>query len=93
MIISNKDIELHLVKYNLPFTRPIFIFNAYRPPSGDIFISTLKQSLEVYRNLKCDIFISGDLNVDMKHVNSCDSKKLNKFLKLNQLKQKINNFF
>ena len=49
MIISNKDIELHLVKYNLPFTRPIFIFNAYRPPSGDldIFISTLKQSLEV----------------------------------------------
>ena len=45
MIISNKDIELHLVKYNLPFTRPIFIFNVYWPPSGDldIFINTLKQ--------------------------------------------------
>ena len=27
----------------------------------------------------------------MKHVNSHDSKKLNKFIKLNQLKQKINN--
>ena len=36
MIISNKDIELHLVKYALPYTRPILIFNVYRPPSGDI---------------------------------------------------------
>ena len=91
MIISNKDIELHLVKYALPYTRPIFIFNIYRPLSGDfdIFINSLKQVLEVYRNLKCDIFIGGDLNVDMKHINSQDSKKLNKFFKLSQLKQKI----
>ena len=91
MIISNKDIELHLVKYALPYTRPIFIFNIYRPPSGDIdiFINSLKLILEVYRNQKCDIFIGGDLNIDMKHMNSQDSKKLNKFLKLSQLKQKI----
>ena len=91
MIISNKDIELHLVKYALPYTRPIFIFNIYRPPSGDIdiFINSLKQILEVYRNQKCDIFIGGDLNDDMKHMNSQDSKKLNTFLKLSQLKQKI----
>ena len=38
MLISNKDIEIHLVKYNLPFTRPIFTFNVYRPPSGDFDI-------------------------------------------------------
>ena len=43
----------------------------------------------MYRNQKCDIFIGGDLNVDMKHMNSQDSKKLNNFLKLSQLKQKI----
>ena len=91
IIFSNKDIELHLIKYTLPHTRPIFIFNVYRPPSGDIdiFINLLQQALEMYRNLKCDIFIGGDFNVDMKRTNSQDTKKLNKFLKLSQLKQKI----
>ena len=81
MTISNKDIEIHLVKCNLPFTRPIYIFNVYRPPSGDfdIFTNTLNQSLEMYRNQQCDIFIGGDLDVDMKHVNSLDSKKMTKF--------------
>ena len=89
-IISNKDIEMHLMKYTLPYTRPIYIFNVYRPPTGDIdiFINSLKQILEEYRNQRCDIFIGGDLNIDMKHINSHDTKKLSKFLKLSQLKQK-----
>ena len=90
-IISNKDIERHLMKYTLPYTRPIYVLNVYRPPTGDIdtFINSLKQILEEYRNQRCDIFIGGDLNIDMKHINSHDTKKLGKFLKLNQLKQKI----
>ena len=37
-----------------------------------MFYYKLKQILEVYRNQKCDIFIGGDLNVDMKYVNSQD---------------------
>ena len=91
MIISKKDIEMHLMKYTLPYTRPIFLFNVYRPPSGDIdiFINSLKQTLEIYRNQRCDIFIGGDLNIYMKHINSQDSEKLNTFRKLSQLKQKI----
>ena len=62
------------MKYTLPYTRPIFIFNVYRPPSGDIdiIINSLKQNLEVYINQRCDIFIGGDLNIDMRHINSQD---------------------
>ena len=92
MSISNRNIELSVVKYDMQFTRPIYIFNIYRPPLGDIdaFISDLSQSVGHFRNIKCDIFIGGDFNIDIVHSNSQQVKKLNKFLKLNQLSQLVN---
>ena len=89
--LSNSNIELHVMKYKLPFTRPIYIFNIYRPPTGDIdeFISALNTVIGNYRNLKCDIFVGGDFNIDIHRVNSIETKKLVKFFKLIQLKQEI----
>ena len=89
--ISNINIELHVVKYCLPYTRPIYIFNVYRPPAGDVdeFISALNNSIGIYRNHKCDIFVGGDFNIDIQRTNSIDTKKLVKFFKLIQLKQEI----
>ena len=91
MTIINKNIELHVMKYKLPFTRPIYMINVYRPPAGDIdaFISALNQCIACFRNEKCDIFIGVDLNVDMQHPNSPNTKKLKTFFKLNQLKDRV----
>ena len=33
--VGNHNIVLHGMKYVLPFTRPIYIVNLYRPPVGD----------------------------------------------------------
>ena len=89
--LSNNNIELHVMKYKLPYTRPIYIFNVYRPPAGDVddFIMALNNSIGTYRNKKCDIFVGGDLNIDMHRKNSIDTKKLIKFFKQIQLKQEI----
>ena len=79
------------MKYKLPYTRPIYIFNVYRPPTGDVddFIAALSNSIGIYRNQKCDIFVGGDFNIDMSRKNTIDSKKLIKFFKQIQLKQEI----
>ena len=90
--MSNGHIELHVIKYNLPYTRDIYIVNVYRPPSGDIdtFITNLSSCIENVLSQRCDVFIGGDFNIDLRRPNSNLSKKLNKFLKLNQLKQLVN---
>ena len=89
--LSNNNIEMHVMKYKLPYTRPIYIFNVYRPPAGDVdeFITTLSNSIGTYRNQKCDIFVGGDFNIDMHRKSSIDTKKLIKFFKQIQLKQEI----
>ena len=79
LTISNCDIELHVMKYKLPFTRPLYIFNVYRPPAGNIdnFIQLLSNHVGLYRNQKCDIFVGGDFNIDISRKNSGDSQKIN----------------
>ena len=81
--LSNNNFELHVVKYSLPYTRPIYIFNVYRPPC------CLDNNIGIYRNHECDIFVGGYFNIDIQRTNSIDTKKLVKFFKLIQLKQEI----
>ena len=89
-IIGN-NIELSVIKYKLPHTREIYVSNVYRPPNGDIFIKCLQDCILELRDVRnCDIFIGGDMNIDMLRKNSLPSKKIAKFVKLNQFKQLVN---
>ena len=89
----NDDIELSVVKYNLPYTRKIYIMNVYRPPMGDIenCFNHMQECINIIRTSnQADIFIGGDFNINIKQKNSPQYLKLSRFLKLNQLKQYIN---
>ena len=55
--LLNSKIELHVMKYKLPYTRPIYIFNV----DVDEFITALNNGIGTYRNHKCDIFVGGDI--------------------------------
>ena len=86
------DLEMIGIKIKLPFTRDIFVLNVYRPPSGNLnsFIKSTQAAIIALRNNReNDIFIGGDINVDMLHSNSVNAKKIQKFIKTNQVKQLI----
>ena len=90
--ICTADIEMSVIEYCLPHTRKIFIFNIYRPPMGDVekCIKQIQDCVDILRNSdKIDFFIGGDFNIDVKVKNSVSSKKLSRFLKINQFKQYI----
>ena len=86
-----KDIELSVIRYNLPCTGGIYVLNVYRPPMGDMekCIDYLQTCINTIRNNEIDIFIGGDFNVDVKRQNSPQFSKLSRFMRLNQLKQYI----
>ena len=89
----NDNIEMSVIRLKIPFTRDIYVFNLYRPPNGDVdeFINTLQNAiLDIRRNKNNEIYFGGDMNIDMLRPNSINSRKLAKFIKLNQLKQLIN---
>ena len=67
-----EDIELSVIRYNLPCTRGIFVLNVYRPPMGDMekCIDYLQTCINTIRNNEIDIFTGGDFNVDVKRQNS-----------------------
>ena len=47
-----KDIELSVIRYNLPCTRGIYVLNVYRPPMGDMekCIDYLQTCINTIRN-------------------------------------------
>ena len=86
------NIEMNIIKLKLPFTRDIFVVNTYRPPAGDVdmFIRTLQKNIENIRdNSNIEIFIGGDMNIDLLRPNTINSRKFLKFIKINQFKQLI----
>ena len=92
--IIGKNSELSVIKYKLHHTRDIYVFNVYQPPNEDItvFIKCLQGYVSELRDTRSlDIFIGGDMNVDMLQTNSSHSKKIAKFVKINQFKQIITN--
>ena len=65
--VTNNDIELQTIQINLKYTRPIFIINLYRPPSGnaEVFSKTLYTLFSHIDSLgSTDIFAGGDFNID-----------------------------
>lgn len=66
---SNKDIEILWITIKHNFQRDIAVATVYRPPNGDLneFVNMLTDSLLAMSNhsVKKEIFILGDMNVDM----------------------------
>ena len=70
LFICNKDIELSVIQYTLPFTRRIFLLSMSIDPLLGIlitFFKVLQDNINIVRiNNKIDIFIGSDFNIDVK---------------------------
>ena len=68
--------EMIFIDIYLPHSRPILIGIAYRPPTDSNFVKTFHETI-----LKCDgfinreVYIMGDININMENVNPCSSIK------------------
>lgn len=72
--VSNEHIEVLVLDIDLPQTKPIIVVNVYRPPSGKINVG-LETLQEIVDQLPshAELFITGDLNIDLSQVNSPSS--------------------
>ena len=91
--VSNKDIECQWIELCLDHQRNLIIANVYRPPQGDVddFISYLENSLDNLNLVNKDVFILGDMNIDVSDKKAHDSKKLTAFILPNGLTNCIRN--
>ena len=90
--LSTPDGEYMWFKLELELTRPTYICNTYRSPSGNIenFIDVLEQKvLDFYIEGQCDILILGDINVDLLKRNDPKVKKYSNFLRCMRLSQLV----
>ena len=64
---SNRNIESQWVKITLPNSKPIIIGNIYRPPQGSIenFVQVLDDVFSQIDLSKFEIYLLGDMNIDM----------------------------
>ena len=88
---SNIDIEAQWVTIQQPNSKTIIIGNLYRPPQGNIdnFTRVLENVLSNIDLTKNEIYIMGDLNVDMLDKKNIFTKKINDFIKPFGLRQLI----
>ena len=88
---SNIDIEVQWVTIQQPNSKTIIIGNLYRPPQGNIdnFTRVLENVLSNIDLTKNEIYIMGDLNVDMLDKKNISTKKINDFIKPFGLRQLI----
>ena len=97
-IPANGDIEVIVHRILLPHTSPIFLLNIYRPPQGNIdnFIDKLQTIVNTLPRRRNDItdekeiIIGGDININIAHPNHVATKKFKTFMRLNTMKQFIN---
>ena len=89
---STRDLELHWLSLKIPNLRPIVILNAYRPPQGDYKTACkiINDSI-TNTNLKpnTEIYLMGDLNIDLLDKGSPATKELLFTAGLNNLDPKI----
>ena len=88
--MGNDDIEIMWVKLNLKLTRPTFVANIYRPPSGSIarFIDILEQKLlDISAEVEgeYDLLLLGDVNLNYNSRTDASVKQYKDFLKRAQL--------
>ena len=90
--ISTKDIELQCMVISLPLTRKIIVANVYRPPQGDpkSFGKSLCDSIsKIMSGDSVEVYIMGDMNIDVSKNGSAASKDLTERLKSMGIKQLI----
>ena len=89
---SSKDIELQWLSVNLENLRPIVILNVYRPPQGDykVFCREILNRVHL-ANLKdnAEIYLMGDMNIDVTDKTSSETKELILTTKILGLSQHI----
>ena len=64
---SGADIEYHTVKINRKCTKPMYIINVYRPPTGnlDTMYTALSELLSNLNSIdKATVVVGGDFNID-----------------------------
>ncbi len=89
--IITGDLEIQWLKLCLPETRPTYIGNLYRPPSGNInsALSIIENKLDLLHSEGIhDVLLMGDMNIDLLK-KSPSSSKLNTFCRNNILTQQI----
>ena len=88
---NNKNIESQWVSIKQPNSRTILIGNVYRPPQGNIetFIQVLEDILTSMDLSKIELFIMGDLNIDILEKKNPNKKKLLELIKTFGLRQLI----
>ena len=83
-LIKNSDIEMQWIEIKIKNMKRIILINVYRPPSG-IYKHFCKKIYESISNTKIkddtDIFIMGDMNIDMLNDNSLPKKELDNTMK------------
>ena len=88
---TTPNYEALWVKINMPTSKDIIVCNFYRPPNGklDKSVKYLEDSLACINMSKTDVFILGDFNTNFCAKDNNESKKLNFFVRSNQLMQHI----
>ena len=88
---NNKNIESQWVSIKQQNSRTILIGNVYRPPQGNIetFIQVLEDILTSMDLSKIELFIMGDLNIDILERKNPNTKKLLELIKTFGLRQLI----
>ena len=80
---SNVDIESQWVTIKFPNSKTILIGNVYRPPQGNVdkFIQVLDNYFSELDLSKFEIFLMGDMNIDLLDKNNEAGKKLLNLIK------------
>lgn len=88
------DIELLSISVEREYQKDIMVVLLYRPPQGnvDAFLTQLRELLHKhYNNMKQDLVILGDFNIDYQALNSPHFKKLQSLEKEFLLNQIVTN--
>ena len=89
--LRDNDVEALWIQINLPHTKPILLGTVYRPPNAKAeYLCKLDSIFQSCTALYQDVVILGDFNLDI--AKKCNSSKINKISKNNNLHQLINEF-
>ena len=88
---SNIDLESQWVSIHQPNSKIIFIGNLYRPPQGNVdnFIQTFENILTKVDLTKIELYVMGDINIDMLDKKNISTKNLVELIKPFGLRQLI----
>ena len=90
--LCSPDVEIQWVVLKLRYTRPIYIANVYRPPSGNVdnALSLIENKvLDISANCPGDIIIMGDTNIDILDKTDVITKRYLNFFKQFNVQQLI----